>query len=98
LLLGPWCDLPSDTEIAEKAHHIVVVLRRRRSCAEDPVEQIRIGTFEQGFEAVKLTVVEACEGRFCKRAENEVALPGPTIPTAKQEPPAAYVRMIALSP
>ena len=76
----------------------MVVLRRWRSDAEDPVEQIRVGAIEQGFEAVKLNAVELRKRRLCKRTEDEIALLSATIPTAKQQPAAADVRMVVLSP
>ena len=58
MLLWPRNDLPGDAKIAQKAQHIMVVLCRRWSDAEDPVEQIRIRAIEQGLEAIELNAVE----------------------------------------
>ena len=91
-------DLPGDAEIAQKAHHIMVVLDRWRRDAEDPVEQVRVGAIEQGLEAIELNTVELRKGRLGKRTENQVAFLCPAIPAAKQQPSAADIRVILLSP
>jgi hypothetical protein len=51
-------------EGAQKAHYIVVVFHRRQTAARHPIEQISIGTVEQGFEAVELGGVKGGEGDF----------------------------------
>ena len=75
-------------EIAQQPHHVVIVLRRRRIAAEDPIEQIGIGAFEQRFKPIELTAVEAVQAGLGERAENEVALLRPAMPAAEQQPPA----------
>jgi hypothetical protein len=51
-------------EGAQKAHHIVVVFRRRQAAAGHPIEQFDVGTVEQSFEAVELGGVKGGEGDF----------------------------------
>jgi len=46
-------------EGAQQAHHVVVVSRRWRAAAADPIEQVHLGAVEQAFEPVKLVAVEA---------------------------------------
>jgi hypothetical protein len=47
---------------------------------------------EQSLEPVELGTVEAREGRFGERAEDEVILLRPAMPAAEQQPPAADIR------
>ena len=78
-------------EAAQQPHDIMIVLWRRRATAHDPVEQIGVGAIEQSLEPVELATVEAREGRFGERAEDEVVLLRPAMPAAKQQTPAADI-------
>jgi hypothetical protein len=86
-----WYSDWTRAEIAEQAHHVVVVSWRRWATSDDPVEQIGIGAIEQSFEPVELRAVEA--GKVClgKRAENEIALLRPAMPKPEQELIAAHI-------
>jgi hypothetical protein len=81
-------------ELAQKAHHVVVVLWRRESATDDPVEQIGVGAVEQGFEAVELRTVEAREISLSKSAEYEIALLRSTMPAPEQDSPAANLEVV----
>jgi hypothetical protein len=83
-------------ETAQQAHHVVIMFRRRRADAKNPVEQIWVGAFEQSFESVELRAVEARERRLREGAENEIALLRSAMPAAEQEPTAADIEMLAL--
>jgi hypothetical protein len=72
--------------------HIVVVLRWRRAAIEDPIEEIRIGTVEQCFEAVELAEIEAWQAAVGKRPEEQVALLCSAMPTLEEKPVAVDVR------
>jgi hypothetical protein len=78
-------------EAAQQLHDVVIVLWRRPAAAQDPVEQIGVGAIEQSLEAVELVTVEAREGRFGERAEDEVVFLRPTMPAAEQQAPAADI-------
>src|ERR1700741_1434559 len=90
----PWRAMRFDA--AEHPHHVMIMLRRRIADAEDPVEQIGIGTFEQRLEAPKLIVIQRFEGVLGERAENEIAFLRPAMPTPKQEAPAAKIPIFAI--
>src|SRR3954454_9638414 len=83
-------------EIAQKAHHVMIMLWRRRADAEDPVEQIGVGAIEQRFESVELRSVQALEWPLDKRAEDEITLLCPAVPALEPQPPAADIQMFAL--
>jgi hypothetical protein len=83
-------------EATQQAHHIVIMLWRRRAAAEDPIEKLGVGTVEQRFEPVELDPVQAPDGRLRERAEDEVTLLGPTMPASEQQPPAADIELIVL--
>jgi len=70
----------------------VVMLGRRVGTAGDPVEKVRVGTFEQCLVTVELAVVKAAEMRVGKAAEDQVALPGAAMPGTEREPLPANVR------
>jgi hypothetical protein len=84
------------SEASQQTHHIVVVFLRWWETADDPVEQIGIGTIEQSFESVELRAVEVSEMDFGKSAEDEIALLGSPMPTSEQQPPASDMSMILL--
>src|ERR1700761_2623406 len=58
----------------QQTHHVVVVLFGCSEAANDPVEQVGIGTIEQSLETVELCAVEIGEMNVGKSAKNEVAL------------------------
>src|SRR3977135_2544480 len=84
-------------EVAQPAHHVVVVLRWWRKAGEDPVEQIGIGAIKQSFELVELGAVQAGEGHLREWTENEVALLRPAVPAPEQEPPAPEIEIVAFA-
>jgi len=63
-------------EAAQQLHDVMIVLWRRPAAAQDPVEQIGVGAIEQSLEPVELVTVEAREGRFGERAEDEARVRG----------------------
>jgi len=60
------------------------MLRRRCGPAGDPVEDVGVGAVEQYLVAVELIVVKPGQMRICKAAEDQIALPRPTMPGTKQ--------------
>jgi len=64
----------------------------RGGTAGNPVEEIRVGAFEQCLVAAELVIVELGEMGIGKAAENEVALPRPAMPGTERKPLAADVR------
>jgi len=72
-------------EGTQQVQHIVVVLRRRHAAVEDPLEEIRVGTVEQRFEAVELAGIEACQAAVGKRPEEQVALLRSAIPALEEK-------------
>jgi hypothetical protein len=78
-------------EAAQQPHDVMIVLGRRPTAAQDPLEQIGVGAIEQSLEPVELGAVEAHEGRFGERAEDEVVLLRPAMPGAEQQAPAADI-------
>ena len=80
-------------EVAQQPHDVMIVLGRRPAATQDPVEQIGVGAIEQSLEPVELVTIEAHEGRFGERAEDEVVLLRPTMPGAEQQAPAADILM-----
>jgi hypothetical protein len=76
-------------ERKKEAGHVVVMLRRRRNPAGDPVENVGVGAVEQGLVVVELTVVKHGQMRIGKAAEDQVALPRPAVPGTEQQPLAA---------
>jgi hypothetical protein len=79
---------------SKQTHHVVVVLFGCSEAANDPVEQVGIGTLEHSLETVELRAVEICEMDLGKSAENEVALLRPAVPAPEQQPPASDVSII----
>ncbi len=69
----------------------MVICRRRRCPATDPVEQIGVGAFEQCLVAVELARVEAGEMGLGKAAEDQVALARAAVPGPEQQTLAADV-------
>jgi hypothetical protein len=84
------------SEASQQAHHIMVVLFRRREAADDPVEEIRICAIEQSFEPVELRVVEVSEMDLGKSAKYEIALLGSPMPATEQQPPASDILVMLL--
>jgi len=82
------------SERSQQTHHVVVVLWGCSEAANDPVEQVGIGTLEQSLETIELCAVEVCDMGLDKSAENEVALLRPAVPAPEQEPPASDVSII----
>jgi hypothetical protein len=87
--------MAAGAETTQQAHHIVIMFWRRRAAAENPIEQIGVGTIEQRFEPVELGPVQAVEGLLRERAEDEVTLLRPAMPAPEQQPPAADIEMFA---
>jgi len=58
----------------QQVQHIMVVLRGGHTASKDPLQEIRVGTIEQRFEAVELARIEACQAVVGKRPEEQVAL------------------------
>ncbi len=83
-------------EAAQQLHDVMIVLWRRPAAAQDPVEQIGVGAIEQSLEPVELVTVEAREGRFGERAEDEVVLLRPAMPASGYPVPIA-ARLLPLS-
>src|SRR5262245_11522472 len=79
-------------EVAQQAHHVVIVFRWRRAAAEYPVKQIRVGAIEQRFELVELGAVQALETFISEHAENHVVLLRSAMPAPEQQPPAADIK------
>src|SRR5258706_9899275 len=71
---------------AEQAHHLVIVLAGRRTAAGDPIEQLRVGAIEQGFEPIELDAVQYPDEVVRERAHQEVDLLCAPMPRAKQDP------------
>jgi hypothetical protein len=90
----PRCTMSLDGETTQQLHHVVIMFRRRIADTEYPVKQVGVGAIEQRLKSSKLTAVQALEGVFGERAENEVAFLRPAVPTAKQQPPAADIELI----
>jgi hypothetical protein len=70
----------------QQVQHIVVVLRWRHTAVEDPLEEIRVGTVEQSFEAVELAGIEDCPAAVGKRPEEQVALLRAAMPALEEKP------------
>jgi hypothetical protein len=79
------------TEAAKPAHHVVIVFRRQRGAAQDPVEQVRVGAIEQGLELIQLAGVQIREDPLGEGTEDEVKFLGAAMPAPKQDSPAAQV-------
>ncbi len=69
---------------AQHAEHIVVVLNRRLSAAEDPVEKVWVGAIKQRFEAIKLAAVKAGEADIGERPEEQVTFLCPAVPGSEK--------------
>lgn len=85
-------------EAAQQAHHVVVMFRRRRTNAEDPVEEIRVVAIQQRVEPVELGTVQALKKLVGEHAENEVAFLRSAMPASERQPPETGVQMLALKP
>jgi hypothetical protein len=83
---------------AQHAHHIVVVLRRRRGLAGNPIEQIGVGAIEQGLEPVQLRDAEAAERAIGEVAENQVDFLRAAMPAKILQPLAALILNMAFAP
>jgi len=81
-------------ERSQQSHHVVVVLFGCSEAANDPVEQVGIGTLEQSLETVELCAVEVCDMGDATTAENDVALLRPAVPAPEQQPPASDISII----
>jgi hypothetical protein len=92
VVLG-WSVMAHGAEAAQLLHDVMIVLWRRPVAAQDPVEQIGVGAIEQSLESLELVTVEAREGRFGERAEDEVVLLRSAMPGAEQQPPATDILM-----
>jgi hypothetical protein len=88
--------IPVLSEASQQAHHIMVVLFGWREAADDPVEEIRIGTVEQSLEPIELCVVEVGEMGLGKPAQYEIALLGSPMPAPEQQPSALDMLVIHL--
>ncbi len=69
----------------------MVVRRRRRGAAADPIEQIGVGAFEQRLVAVELSRVETGEMGLGEAAEDQVGLARAAVPGPEQQPLAADI-------
>lgn len=76
--------------------HIVVVLGGRHAAAQDPLEEIRIGTIEQCFVAIELARIEACQAAVGKRPEEQVALLSSAVPAPEEQAVAMNTRWVTL--
>jgi hypothetical protein len=83
-------------EAAQQAHHVMIMLCRRRAVAQDPVEQIGVGAIEQRFEPIELSIIQFIDGLFCERTEDEIALLRSPMPAAKQHSLASDVQICTL--
>jgi hypothetical protein len=92
VVLG-WSVMARGAEVAQQPHDVMIVLWRRPATVQDPVEQIGVGAIEQSLEPVELVTIEAREGCFGERAEDEVVLLRPAMPAAEQQAPAADILM-----
>ena len=89
----PRCTMSLGAETAQQLHHVVIMFWRRIIDAEDPVKQIGVRAIEESLESPELITVQGLDGVLGERAENEVTFLGPAMPAAKQEAPAADIRM-----
>jgi hypothetical protein len=76
----------------------VVIFFRWCEAADDPIEQIGIGSIEQGFEPVELVRVKPREVSLRERAENKVAFLRAPVPAPEQEPLVADIGPLTLHP
>ena len=60
------CSFVRSAETAQQTHHVVIMFGRGRTVAQDPVEQISVGTIEQRLEPIELRIVQVPEGLFRK--------------------------------
>jgi hypothetical protein len=69
-------------EATQQVHHIVIMFRRRRAAAENPIEEIGVRAIEQRFDSVELSAVEVRERSLGERAKNEVAFARSAMPAS----------------
>lgn len=81
--------MATGAESEQQASHVVVVFGRRGGAAADPVEDVGVGTVEQGLVAVEFSLVKPGEVLVGKAAENQVALARSAMPGPEQQALAA---------
>ena len=80
----------------QQVQHIVVVFCRRHAAAKDPLEEVRVGTFEQCFEPAQLARIEACQATVGKRPEEQIAFLRTAMPALEEEPVASSCHDISV--
>lgn len=73
----------------QEAGHVVILFGRRSGATGNPIEDVGVGAIEQGLVAVKLRLFKPCQIHVGKAAEDQVALPRPTVPGTEQQSLAA---------
>jgi hypothetical protein len=76
-------------ERQKQAGHVAVVFGRRRGAAGNPVEDVGIGTAEQGLVAVELVLVEPGQVSIRETPEDQIALARAAMPGSEPKPLAA---------
>jgi len=92
LLQFPLCDWGS-AEHPQCPHFGVVVLRRWRDAANDPVDKVGVGVgvAKHDFELVKLSNVKTRKGALVERAEDEIAFLRSTMAGSDEEIPSSQL-------